>query len=103
VSATVEADLIRLSEEIERARAGPRATLVELRRRRDELIVRLHHAGLNNRQIAALAGVTRWWVGKVLKRAERVLPDWFPCCEHCGCKPDDRAGHDDICSHGCND
>jgi hypothetical protein len=26
----------------------------------------------------------------------------FACCEHCGCT-DDRTGHDDSCSHGCND
>lgn len=26
----------------------------------------------------------------------------IPCCEHCGCT-DDRTGHDDTCSRGCND
>jgi phage terminase large subunit GpA-like protein len=26
----------------------------------------------------------------------------IPCCAHCGCT-DDRSGHDDTCSHGCND
>lgn len=26
----------------------------------------------------------------------------IPCCEHCGCT-DDRSGHDDTCTHGCND
>lgn len=26
-----------------------------------------------------------------------------PCCTHCGCPPDQRTGHDDTCSHGCND
>ena len=33
---------------------------------------------------------------------------WFPCCDHCGCgEPGghwpERMGHDDTCSHGCND
>lgn len=27
---------------------------------------------------------------------------WLACCKHCGCT-DDRTGHDDTCSHGCND
>ena len=28
----------------------------------------------------------------------------IPCCEHCGCDgPRRREGHDDTCSHGCND
>ena len=28
---------------------------------------------------------------------------WFICCAHCGCKPDERIGHDDTCAEGCND
>ncbi len=27
----------------------------------------------------------------------------IPCCEHCGCLPDEREGHDDSCRYGCND
>ena len=34
-------------------------------------IARARDAGMNNRQIAALAGVSRWAVIKVLKRAQR--------------------------------
>lgn len=30
-------------------------------------------------------------------------PDWIACCDHCGCRPDDRNGHDDTCAMGCND
>lgn len=34
-------------------------------------------------------------------------PHWsdtyIRCCEHCGCAPNERWGHDDTCSHGCND
>jgi hypothetical protein len=29
--------------------------------------------------------------------------DWFPCCNHCGCAPEDQIGHDDTCRYGCND
>lgn len=36
------------------------------------------------------------------QRAEQVRFE-FSCCEHCGCKPDERVGHDDTCSKGCND
>jgi len=28
---------------------------------------------------------------------------WFVCCKHCGCKPSERFGHDDLCGEGCND
>lgn len=68
----MEADLLRISAEIERVRGTTRSgeDLASLRRRRDELIVGLHDAGLNNREVAALAGVTRWWVIKVLKRRD---------------------------------
>ena len=27
----------------------------------------------------------------------------FNCCEHCGCLPAMRTGHDDTCARGCND
>ena len=27
----------------------------------------------------------------------------FACCLHCGCTPDERAGHPDHCSYGCNE
>lgn len=28
---------------------------------------------------------------------------WIACCDHCGCEGDQRIGHDDTCSKGCND
>lgn len=27
----------------------------------------------------------------------------FACCDHCGCRPGQRIGHDDTCRFGCND
>lgn len=32
-----------------------------------------------------------------------MTSDWFSCCNHCGCDPDDRIGHDDTCMYRCND
>lgn len=29
--------------------------------------------------------------------------EFFSCCAHCGCTLEERTGHDDTCSHGCND
>lgn len=28
---------------------------------------------------------------------------WFRCCPHCGCVGAKAVGHDDTCTHGCND
>jgi hypothetical protein len=29
--------------------------------------------------------------------------EWQDCCDHCGCPPEQRDGHDDTCRFGCND
>jgi hypothetical protein len=32
--------------------------------------------------------------------AYAALP--FPCCDHCGCQPWEREGHDDSCRRDCH-
>lgn len=37
------------------------------------------------------------------RTSDKLLPPFWPCCAHCGCKPGDRTGHGDTCIHRCND